>query len=255
MAGHHSNNSILNMAWESSDNAIENGLLNVLTDDAKQAQPPSNNQAAQPRIRIEVTAPPEESKQSQPTQQPDPVPEPPTLTESAAFSTLRMFHEMGLAGDSEDIFDDQPQPQQPLNMDEIYNANMNGTKSTNQNQSGSAPKYDTNQSTLNNMAMNGILAAVKEDAILATIPESPQPFLNEIQQQKQPNPLTGLNGVNGIMTYSNVLDGDQNGNNTLIGNGLFNPQMNAMLTNGQIPKPIKGGMFMLLMQTQSTTSK
>ena len=78
MAGHHSNNSILNMAWNSSDDALENGLLNALGDDSKQPPPSNNDQAAPPRMRIEVTAPPEESKQpsqpSQPSQpaQPDP---------------------------------------------------------------------------------------------------------------------------------------------------------------------------------------
>ena len=279
MAGHHSNMSILNMAWNSSDGTADNNLLSGLTESK---QPPSTEE---PRMRIQVTAPPGESKQasqlppsgppssqSQPPQQPSQqppqqppqqqhpaAPEPPTLAESAAFWDLKMYHEMGLDVDSEYIFDAQSQPKHALNLDTIYNNNMNekngvlngnninntnGSNENKDNNNNNKPMYNANESRLNNLAMNGILAAVKEDGVLTPTPGSPQPpnannnINNEQKQEPLPNNLTRLNGVNGIMTYSNVLDGDN-------GNGLFDPlQMNAaMMNNGQIPKPLRGGMY------------
>eukprot|EP01083_Nonionella_stella_P231196 816585_1 len=114
MAGHRSNQSILNELWsDAGDNTTE----------LKQEPAPTSSS-----IRIQVTGPSGSTiNQGQPTQiasqlptqngiihaipeskePPQPQeqkPEPPTLVESAAFSTLRMFHEMGLGGDSEDIF-------------------------------------------------------------------------------------------------------------------------------------------------------
>ena len=172
---------------------------------------PSIQETQPKQMRIEITAPVE----SKAAEAPKPVP---ALADSAAFSELRMFHDLGLAGDSEDLFDEINTPQPTL-------SGMNGHDLTDPNGA-----FD---SRLNQLAMNGVLPAVAEDTVITPMPNA---MGNGLMSD-------GLMGVSGLITHSDALDGPMN-NNGFIGNGVFNPQTNVLQT-GNIPQPIKGGGMIL----------
>eukprot|EP01083_Nonionella_stella_P087612 243809_1 len=135
------NANLLEQLWDEADPEVKQQAPPSTTTTAT-VQPPAMEK--QSTMRIQITGPtgssvplnplqPETQAAAVTEEKKEPAKTPPSLVDSAAFSTMRMFHEMGLAGDVEDIFDEIPSntPANANGYDSKLDGLMNGDSGLN----------------------------------------------------------------------------------------------------------------------------